>query len=106
MIGEATPGHVTSVGGVVAVGEDGLLLLPGQKFSLEGRPVEPDFPMAREIRYSAGADPQMSLAKEVLAGLVRQRVRPPTLLRKDGAAAPLIHTPDNGKHRTWKNRAG
>ena len=36
LIGEATPGHVTSVGGVVAVGEDGLLLLPGQKFSLDG----------------------------------------------------------------------
>ncbi len=101
LIGEATPGHVTSVGGVVAVGEDGLLLLPGQKFSLEGNPVVPDFPMDREIRYSAGADPQMALAKEVLAGLVRQRVRPPTLRRRNGAAAPVI-----GRPRNLKNRAG
>ena len=89
LIGEATPGHVTSVGGVVPIGDDGLLLLPGHRFALEGKPATPDFPMAREIRYSAGADPQMVLAKEVLAKLVRQRVRPPTLLRKNGAPASI-----------------
>jgi carboxyl-terminal processing protease len=73
LIGEATPGHVISVGGVVSIGDDAMLMLPGHRFSLEGKPTLPDYPMAREIRYSAGADPQMRLAKEILATLIRER---------------------------------
>lgn len=73
LVGEATPGHVVSVGSVRRVGSDGLLMLPGQRFELEGRPTTPDFPLERDIRYCAGADPQLRMAKELLSDLIRRR---------------------------------
>ncbi len=81
LVGEPTPGHVVSVGSVRQVGDDGLLLLPGHRFELEGRPTTPDFAVERDIRYCAGADPQMGMAKEVLSDLIRQG-------RKGGVGGP------------------
>lgn len=72
LIGEPTPGHVTSIGAVREVGTDGLLQLPGQILELEGRPTQPDIYVPREIRYAAGSDPQLRLAKIVLTKLVTQ----------------------------------
>ncbi|MGD2108633.1 MAG: S41 family peptidase [Phycisphaerae bacterium] len=72
LIGEPTPGHVTSVGAIRRVGKDGLLELPGQTFSLEGNPTMPDYPVERRLPYCAGADPQMRKAKQVLSRLIRE----------------------------------
>ena len=41
-------------------------MLPGTRFDLEGKPTQPDYPVPRDIRYSAGADPQMDFAKKLL----------------------------------------
>jgi len=76
LVGQPTPGAVTSVGAVVPVGGDGLLLLPGHSFDLEGKPTQPDHLVKRDIRYSAGSDPQLAKAKEILADLVRQTRAP------------------------------
>jgi carboxyl-terminal processing protease len=73
LVGTATPGHVTSVGGLVRIGSDGLLLLPGHRFSLEGKPTQPDILVGREIPYCAGADPQLERAKEELIRLINER---------------------------------
>ena len=72
LVGEPTPGAVTSVGAVRRVGKDGLLELPGQTFSLEGNPTLPDYPVKRDLPYCAGADPQMRKAKQVLTKLIRK----------------------------------
>ena len=71
LVGEPAPGAVTAVGGVVSIGEDGLLLLPGFSFELEGNPTQPDYLVERDIRYCAGADPQLDAAKEILTRLIR-----------------------------------
>lgn len=65
LVGEPTPGHVTSVGGLKAVG-DSLLELPGKKFSQEGKPTTPTIEAPRDIRYCGGKDPQMDAAKAEL----------------------------------------
>jgi C-terminal processing protease CtpA/Prc len=70
LVGTPTPGEVTSVGAIRRVGRDGLLMLPGQTFSLEGNPTKPDYPVSRDIRHCAGADPQLRKAKQVLADLI------------------------------------
>lgn len=75
LVGEPTPGHVTSVGGLVQIGRDGLLMVPGHRFKLEGKPTEPDYPVKREIRYAAGADPQMAFARKLLTRLAREQQR-------------------------------
>ncbi len=75
LVGEPTPGHVISVGGIQEIGDDGLLMLPGQRFSLEGKPTEPDYPVKREIRFSAGSDPQLGFAKTLLLRLVKEQSR-------------------------------
>jgi carboxyl-terminal processing protease len=71
LLGTPTPGHVTAVGGLRRVGPRGLVMLPGQQFGLEGNPTEPHIYMARDIRYSAGADPQLAYAKRLLGRLIR-----------------------------------
>ncbi len=81
LVGAPTPGAVTSVGGVRRVGEDGLIMLPGRRFDLEGNPTEPDYPVTRPIPYCAGADPQMEKAKQVLADLI-----------ESGTGRPARHT--------------
>lgn len=70
LVGEPTPGAVTSVGAVRRIGKDGLLELPGQTFRLEGKPTLPDYPVKRNLPFCAGADPQMKKAKQVLARLI------------------------------------
>ena len=75
LVGEPTPGHVISVGSVRNVGDDGILLLPGHRFELEGNPTTPDYPIQRDIRYCAGKDPQLQMAKQILSDLIRQRSR-------------------------------
>ena len=70
LLGTPTPGHVVSVGGLQHIGSNGLLMLPGHRFELEGHPTEPDYLIERDIRYSVGADPQLGYAKELLADLV------------------------------------
>lgn len=70
LVGTPTPGAVTSVGAIRRVGENGLLMLPGQTFSLEGNPTRPDYPVSRDIRHCAGADPQLKKAKQILADLI------------------------------------
>jgi|GEM_PF-6771586 len=70
LVGMPTPGHVTSVGGFRRVGNDGLLMLPGQRFRLEGHPVTPHVQIDRPIPYSAGKDPQLDMGKLVLAKLI------------------------------------
>jgi len=71
LIGEPTPGDVTSIGAVRQVGSDGLLMLPGQVLELEGHSTKPDILMPRNIRYAAGADPQLKVALAVLVDLLR-----------------------------------
>lgn len=71
LVGEPTPGHVTSVGGLRRVG-DALLELPGQRFSQEGKPVIPDIEVKRDIRYCAGRDPQLNAAKAELIKQLRK----------------------------------
>ncbi len=73
LVGEPSVGHVISVGGIRRVGDDGLLMLPGHRFKLEGKPVLPDYPVKRKIAYSAGADPQIRMAKQILAERIRQQ---------------------------------
>ena len=70
LVGTPTPGHVTAVGAVRRVGSDGMLLLPGFRLALEGRPTAPDYYIERDLRYAAGADPQLERAKQILAGLI------------------------------------
>lgn len=77
LVGAPTPGSVTSVGAVRLIGPDGLLMLPGHRFSLEGNPTEPDYLVRRDIRYCAGSDPQLRKAKRVLALLIRESHRHP-----------------------------
>ncbi len=72
LVGTETPGHVTAVGGIPTIGEDAMLMLPGFKFDLEGHPIHPDIRVERDIRYCAGADPQLDKGKDVLAQIVRQ----------------------------------
>ena len=66
LIGSPTPGSVTTVGGIRRIGEDGLLMLPGHRLSLEGDPTHPHFFMDRDIRYGAGRDAQLAWAKDIL----------------------------------------
>lgn len=75
LVGEPTPGHVTSVGGLKQIGRDGLLMLPGHRFQLEGKPTQPDYPIARKLRYAAGADPQMDFARKLIARMAREQQR-------------------------------
>ena len=72
LVGTPTPGEVTSVGGIRRVGSDAVLMLPGHRFALEGHPTTPDVHVERDIRYTAGADSQLKIAKELLADLVRR----------------------------------
>jgi len=71
LVGLPTPGHVISVGGVRRIAEDAIVMLPGKRFRLEGRPTMPDFLVARSIPYAAGEDVQLEAAKAVLAAWVR-----------------------------------
>ncbi|MHC4696044.1 MAG: S41 family peptidase [Planctomycetota bacterium] len=71
LVGTPTPGQVTEVAGIHRIGKDGLLMLPGQSTALEGRPTSPDYLVKRDIRYCAGADPQLERAKEILAERIR-----------------------------------
>jgi len=73
LVGDSTPGHVVSVGALRQIGDDGLLMLPGQRFALEGKPTEPDYAVQRDIRHCAGADPQMDFAKKLLARMAREQ---------------------------------
>lgn len=70
LVGTATPGHVTSVGGLQRIGRDGLLMLPGQPFKQEGHPVEPDIVVERELPYCGGRDPQLQAGVAALAELI------------------------------------
>jgi C-terminal processing protease CtpA/Prc len=70
LVGTPTPGHVTSVGGLQRIGSNGLLMVPGYRFELEGHPTEPDYAVERDIRYCAGTDPQLKRALQILANLV------------------------------------
>lgn len=81
LVGTPTPGHVTAVGGMPRVGADAVLILPGFRFDLEGKPTPPDVHVERDLRYAAGRDPQLDRAAEVLAELVREA-------KKQQAAAP------------------
>ena len=72
LVGTPTPGAVTAVGGIVDIGEDAMLLLPGFKFELEGKPTLPDHHIERDLPYCGGADPQLDLAKELLAKRIRK----------------------------------
>jgi carboxyl-terminal processing protease len=71
LVGTPTPGHVTTVAGTHQIGADGLLMLPGETTYLEGRPTRPDYMVERQIKYCAGADPQLDRAKEILAVLIK-----------------------------------
>jgi carboxyl-terminal processing protease len=84
LVGLPTPGAVTSVGGVRRVGDDGLLLLPGQILELEGKPTQPDYLVERDIRYCAGDDPQLVAAASILAALIRDASAAMTKYRKAG----------------------
>lgn len=75
LVGESTPGHVTSVGSVRRVGDDAILMLPGLRFRLEGTRTTPDYAVGRSIPYCGGADPQMRMAREVLADLIQRTDR-------------------------------
>jgi carboxyl-terminal processing protease len=70
LLGTPTPGEVTSVGGLVPIGEDGLLMLPGHRFPQEGQPILPEIRVDRDIRYGAGADPQLQAAKDALVSMI------------------------------------
>ncbi len=72
LVGVATPGHVTTVGSVRHVGENGLLMLPGRPLALEGKPTYPDYYVERDVRYCAGRDIQLLEAKGILADLIRK----------------------------------
>lgn len=89
LVGEPTPGHVISVGGVVNIANDGLLMLPGHPFALEGKPIQPDYLIPRDIRYCGGDDPQMDFAKDLLGSLVRRDESGAPLKSWDEAALSL-----------------
>jgi len=72
LVGEPTPGHVISVGGIVEIGNDGILMLPGFRFDQEGQRISPDYLIERDIRYCGGEDAQMEFARDFLGSLVRQ----------------------------------
>ncbi|MCC7293130.1 MAG: hypothetical protein IT449_13805 [Phycisphaerales bacterium] len=76
LVGTPTPGHVTAVGGMPRIGADAVLILPGFRFALEGKPTQPDVLVERDLRHAAGRDPQLDRAVEVLGQLVRQRKGP------------------------------
>lgn len=76
LVGEPTPGHVISVGGVRRVGQDSLLVLPGEAYQLEGHPTNPDYFVTRDIPYCAGVDPQLEKAKEVLTLIIERQSLP------------------------------
>ena len=88
LIGEPTPGAVTAVGGVVAVGDDGLLLLPGFRFDLEGHPTQPDYLLTRDIRYCGGTDTQLDAACKILTDLIRPARSPTRTSQPDTYAPP------------------
>jgi len=73
LVGTATPGHVTAVGGLARIGADGLLMLPGMRFKQEGHPVEPDILVSRDLRYCGGRDPQMIAGVQALLGLIDRK---------------------------------
>ncbi len=70
LVGLPTPGHVISVGGLRRTGGDGLLMLPGMRFELEGKPTQPDILVERDIRYCGGDDQQMHVAELLLTALM------------------------------------
>jgi carboxyl-terminal processing protease len=70
LLGTPTPGQVTSVGRLVPIGDDGLLMLPGYRFPQEGKQTLPEIRVDRDIRYSAGADPQLQAAKDALVSMI------------------------------------
>lgn len=73
LVGTPTPGHVTAVGGMPRIGADAVLILPGFRFALEGKPTQPDVLIERDLRHAAGRDPQLDRAVEVLGELVLKR---------------------------------
>ncbi len=73
LVGTPTPGHVTAVGGMPRIGADAVLILPGFRFALEGKPTQPDILIERDLRHAAGRDGQLDRAVEVLGDLVRER---------------------------------
>lgn len=75
LVGTPTPGEVAGVRSFPRIGTDGLLMKPCFRFSLEGKPTQPDLLVERELPYSAGEDPQLRVAKSVVAGLIRERRR-------------------------------
>lgn len=87
LVGEPTPGHVISVGGIKSIGDDGLLMLPGMRFDLEGRPIIPDFLIERDIRYAGGADSQMEFARDLLGSMVQREAKGLTGSWDDAALA-------------------
>jgi len=88
LIGAPTAGAVVTVGGVRRIGEDGLLLLPGQRLALEGRPTEPHFEVPRDIRYAAGRDEPMTVACVVLAEYIRLTEPKPDQRPQDDLGTP------------------
>jgi carboxyl-terminal processing protease len=89
LVGEPTPGHVIAVGGVVEIGDDALLMLPGFPFELEGKPIQPDFLVSRDIRYCGGDDPQLDFAKDLLGSLVAREESGKTTRSWDDAVLSL-----------------
>ena len=87
LVGEATAGAVTAVDTARSgpVGADAYLLLPGERLKLEGRPTQPDFLMSRVIPYSGGRDPQLEMAREVLAAWLTLSDAP-----DEAARAPVL----------------
>lgn len=77
LVGTPTPGAVTSVGAIERVGDDAVLMTPGKRFHLEGNPTVPDLLIERQLPYSAGRDPQMQAALDILAAKVRERREAP-----------------------------
>ncbi len=71
LVGQPTPGAVTAA---IArrVGKDGLIMLPVSRRPLEGKPTQPDVHIPRDIRYTAGADPQLRAGRQILRQLIRR----------------------------------
>ncbi len=74
LVGEPTPGAVTSVGGFHRVGKDGMLMLPGMPFELEGHPTQPDYLVPRPIPFCAGQDAQLVAGKDLLARMITEGI--------------------------------
>lgn len=87
LVGTPTVGHVTAVGGLRTISQDGYLMLPGFKSELEGHPIKPDYHIDRDIRYAAGADPQLEFAKLLLTELVNSPAIEPARNADTPAAA-------------------